>query len=141
MQKATTSPVNNVDAYLQVLPADMRRALEQLRQLILSAAPGAEEVISYGIPSYRLKGMLVGFGAAKNHCGFYVMSPGVMETFKTELAPYDTATSTIRFTPDKPLPVSLVKKIIAARIEENTAHREEADLRKKEKAKARKTKS
>ncbi|HEY0610628.1 MAG TPA: DUF1801 domain-containing protein [Chitinophaga sp.] len=140
MQKTTTAKINTVDNYFQSLPADMRKALEQLRQVIRSVAPGAEEVLSYGIPSFKLNGMLVGLGAAKNHCGFYVMSAGLMKTFKAELAPYDTATATIRFSPDKPLPVALVKKLVAARIKENALHREEMDERKKVRAQNKKAK-
>ena len=138
MQKTTTTKITTADEYLESVPADVRRALEQLRQQIRSVAPEAEEVLSYGIPSFKLKGMLVGYGAAKNHCGFYVMSPGLMKALKEELAPYDTATATIRFTPDKPLPVTLVKKIVAARIAENTRHREEMDEKKKLKTKSKK---
>ncbi len=134
MQKSnTTATVNKVDEYLQVLPADIRKTLEQLRQIIQAAAPGAEEVISYGVPVFKLKGSLVGFGAAKNHCGFYVMSTGVMNAFKADLAPYDTATSTIRFPPGKPLPAGLIKKIVAARIKENTALRAATEAKKKSK--------
>lgn len=111
----------------------MRKALELLRKQIRSVAPEAEEVLSYGIPAYKLKGMLVGFGAAKHHCAFYVMSPGLMKLLKEELAAYDTATATIRFLPGKPLPPALVKKIVAARMEENSRHREEMDKKKKAK--------
>jgi uncharacterized protein YdhG (YjbR/CyaY superfamily) len=135
MQKTNATKINTVDEYLQSVPAEMRKALELLRKQIRSLAPEAEEVLSYGIPSYKLKGMLVGFGAAKNHCGFYVMSTGLMKVMKDELAPYDTATATIRFPPENPLPPALVKKIVMARIAENTLHREEMDEKKKAKSK------
>jgi uncharacterized protein YdhG (YjbR/CyaY superfamily) len=135
MQKTNATKINTVDEYLQSVPAEMRKALELLRKQIRSLAPEAEEVLSYGIPSYKLKGMLVGFGAAKNHCGFYVMSTGLMKVMKDELAPYDTATATIRFPPENPLPPALVKKIVMARIAENTLHREEMDEKKRQKVK------
>lgn len=138
MQKTNTAKITTVDDYLQSLPADMRKALEQLRQQIRSVAPEAEEVLSYGIPAFKFKGMLVSFGAAKHHCGFYVMSPGLMTALKDELAPYDTATATIRFPADQPLPATLVKKIVAARIAENTQHREAMDEKKKLKVKGKK---
>lgn len=138
MQKTNTVKITTVDDYLQSVPADMRKTLEELRQQIRSVAPEAEEVLSYGIPAFKLKGMLVGFGAAKNHCGFYVMSPGLMTVFKDELAPYDTATATIRFPADQTLPAALVKKIVAARIEENTRHREAINEKKKLKVKNKK---
>jgi uncharacterized protein YdhG (YjbR/CyaY superfamily) len=138
MQKTTATKITTVDDYLQGVPAEMRKALELLRKQIRSVAPDAEEVLSYGIPAYKLNGMLVGFGAARNHCGFYVMSTGLMKVLKDELAPYDTATATIRFLPQKPLPATLVKKIVAARMEENSLHREEMDAKKKLKAKSKK---
>lgn len=101
------------------VPEPARIALEKLRQLIRDIAPMAEEVISYGIPAFKYEGMLVGFGAARNHCGFYVMSPATMEAFQQELEGYDTATATIRFPVDKPLPAALIKKLVKARIKEN----------------------
>lgn len=138
MQKTSATKITTTDDYLQSVPAEMRKALELLRKQIHSLAPDAEELLSYGIPSFKLKGMLVGFGAAKNHCGFYVMSSGLMKELKEELAPYDTATATIRFLPEKPLPPALIKKIVTARIAENAAHREAMDEKKKLKAKSKK---
>jgi uncharacterized protein YdhG (YjbR/CyaY superfamily) len=60
-----------IDGYLAGLDDDTRAALEKLRTDITAAAPGAEECISYGVPAFRLKGMLVGFGATPKHCAFY----------------------------------------------------------------------
>jgi uncharacterized protein YdhG (YjbR/CyaY superfamily) len=108
-----------IDEYLATVSEDKRAALENLRKTIKSAAPKAEECISYGTPAFRQKKMLVSFGAASKHCAFYVMSPATMEAFQEELAGYDTSKGTIRFTPEKPLPVALVKKIVKARIAEN----------------------
>lgn len=116
-----TTSVKTVDQYLDTVPEEARVTLEKLRANIRSAAPKAEEVISYGIPTYKLNGSLIGFGAAGKHCGLYVMSYAVMDEFKNELKKYDTATSTIRFPFDKPLPTTLVKKIVQARIKENDA--------------------
>lgn len=70
---------------------------------------------------FKLQGPLVSFGAATNHCSFYVQSPAVMEAHKDELKAYDTSKGTIRFPADKPLPAALVKKLVKARIEENLA--------------------
>ena len=104
-----------VDAYLKAVNPDQRKALQKLRQDIHSAAPGAEECISYGMPAFRWKGkFLVAFGAAKTHCAFY---PGsIVREFADDLSSYDTAKGTIRFQPDQPLPKGLVKKLIKARI-------------------------
>jgi uncharacterized protein YdhG (YjbR/CyaY superfamily) len=108
-----------IDNYLAALPADQREALLKLREVIRSAAPTAEEAPSYGIPAFKLNGPLVSYGAAKQHCAFYVMSYEVMKAHAKELEGYDTSTSTIRFTPEKPLPQALVKKLVKARIAEN----------------------
>lgn len=112
----------NVDEYLAAVPEDARATLEKLRKTIKTAAPKATEAISYQIPTYKYHGPLVAFAAFKNHCGFYVMSPAVMDAFKDELTPYDTAKATIRFPVDKPLPATLVRKLIKARIKENEAN-------------------
>ena len=97
------------------MPADKRRALEKLRKEIKAAAPKAEECISYGVPGFRLNGRLVAsYAASAKHCAFY---PGsIVQQFKKELKGYDTAKGTIRFTPDEPLPATLVRKIVKARI-------------------------
>ena len=107
--------------YLSRLPDDQRAALEKLRAVIHAAAPGAEEAINYQIPMFRLNGMLVGMGARKNHCALYLMSNTIGKQFAKELAGYDTSTGTVRFTPRQPLPVALVKKLVKARVAENSA--------------------
>jgi uncharacterized protein YdhG (YjbR/CyaY superfamily) len=72
------------------------------------------------VPMFRLDGRnLVSFGAAKSHCSFYVQSPAVMAAHAEELKGYDTAKGTVRFTPHKPLPAELVRKLVEARIAEN----------------------
>ena len=110
-----------IDEYLAALPDDKRAALESLRKTIRAAAPEAEECISYQIPAFRLDGrMLVAFGAAANHCAFYPGSLPV-EAHKEELKAYDTSKGTIRFQAAKPLPATLVRKLVRARIAENAA--------------------
>jgi uncharacterized protein YdhG (YjbR/CyaY superfamily) len=120
MTKAMSAkPAKDVAAYLAPLPPDQRRALKKLRATIKSAAPKAVEKISYRMPLYFYLGYLVGFAAFKNHCSFFVMSYKVMGMFKNELKPYLSAKATLHFTLEKPLPVSLVKKIVKARVKEN----------------------
>ncbi len=117
--KKTTKP-GSVDNYLAALPQDKRAALEKLRKIIRSVVPEATEVISYRIPVLKYKGKpLVAFAAFQKHCGFYAMSRSVMEAHKGELKSYDTAKGTIRFPPSKPLPVTLVAKLVKVRIAEN----------------------
>jgi uncharacterized protein YdhG (YjbR/CyaY superfamily) len=104
------------DAYLAALSADKRRALEKLRQHIAAAAPKAEECMSYGIPGFRRNGkLLVSYGAGAKHCAFY---PGsIVREFKKDLKNFDASgKGTIRFSPDKPIPAALVRKIVLARL-------------------------
>jgi uncharacterized protein YdhG (YjbR/CyaY superfamily) len=109
-----------IDDYLAALPDDKRAALEKLRKTIRTVAPKAEECISYRLPAFRLNGrMLVAFGATANHCAFYPMSSSTVKAFKDELKEYKTSKGTIRFQADKPLPATLVRKLMKARIAEN----------------------
>jgi uncharacterized protein YdhG (YjbR/CyaY superfamily) len=115
----TTGSSSDVDDYLAAVPEQPRAALQKLRETIRAAAPKAPERIGYGIPMFYQQGPLVGLGASKNHCSFYVMSPAVMDSHKDELTAYDTSKGTIRFPADSPLPAALVRKLVDARIEEN----------------------
>ncbi len=109
-----------IDAYLAAVSDDKRVALEKLRKAIKAAAPGAEECISYSLPAFRLDGkLLVGFGASANHCSFYPMSGSTVSRLKAELKKYETSKGTIRFQADRPLPATLVRKVVRARIAEN----------------------
>ena len=105
------------DDYLAAVTKDRRAALQKLRKAIMRAAPKAEECISYQLPAFRLNGkFLVAYGAATNHCAFY---PGsTVKALKDELKGYDTSKGTIRFPANKPLPSTLVRKLIKLRIEE-----------------------
>ncbi len=113
------SKPTTIDEYLTKVSDEQRVALGKLRTIIRSAAPKAEECISYGIAAFRQNGMLVGFGATPRHCAFYLMSSSIGEKFRKELAGYDTSKGTVRFQPDEPLPASLVRKLVKARIAEN----------------------
>ena len=114
------SKPTTIDEYLARVSDEQRVALAQLRKTIRSAAPRAEECISYGIAAFRQNGMLVGFGATPRHCAFYLMSSSVGESFTSELARVtDTSKGTIRFQPEHPLPAGLVRRLVKARIAEN----------------------
>ena len=120
MKSGGTKP-ETIDEYLALLSNEKRAALEKLRRAIKSAAPKAQECISYQIPAFRLGGkLLVAFGAAANHCAFY---PGALPvaTHKDELEDYDTSKGTIRFQPDSPLLATLVRKLVKTRIAEYAA--------------------
>jgi uncharacterized protein YdhG (YjbR/CyaY superfamily) len=117
-----SAPAKDVDAYLASAPRELRTVLENLREAIKTAAPKAEEVISYQIPTYKYHGPLVHFVARASYCSFIAVSKTVLEKFKDELAGYDTSGTTIHFTAENPLPAALVKKIVKARVAENEAH-------------------
>ena len=112
----------SVATYLKAVPPAPRAALQQLRKTIKAAAPEATEVISYGIPMFKHHGMLVGYAAFKQHCSLF-MSTYFTKAFKQELASYDVSKGTIRFTPDKPLPAALVRRLVKARIAQNERKR------------------
>jgi uncharacterized protein YdhG (YjbR/CyaY superfamily) len=108
----------SIDDYLRRLSPDKRAALQKLRRAIKAVIPKAEEIISYQMPAFRLDGkVLVWFGAGANHCAFY---PGAypIAAHKARLARYPTSKGTIRFQPDQPLPASLVRTLVKARIAE-----------------------
>ena len=118
--KSKTPPTTNVDAYISQFPADVQAQLQQLRKIIHTAAPDANEKISYGIPTFYLHGNLVHFAAYRNHIGFYPSSSGML-AFAQELAAYKTSRGTVQFPLGQPLPVELIKKIVAFRVTENLA--------------------
>lgn len=118
-----TSP-GIVDAYLARIPEPARSTLEKTRSAIRAAAPrDAIEGFSYGIPVFYSQGLLVGFGATKKHCAFYVMSTTVMRDFADALGAWETSKGTIRFPLDKPLPATLIRKLVKARVAENATQR------------------
>ena len=119
MAGTKSSDVAKIDAYLAKLDADKRVALEHIRALVLETAPEAEEALVYGVPGFKLDGPLVCYAGHKAHCGFYPMSPIVIDGMKAELAGFETAKGTVRFTPDRPIPDALIIEIVKRRIEEN----------------------
>ena len=123
--KTHTAPPRNIDEYLTRVSDDQRAALEELRETIRGVVPTAEECISYQVPAFRYEGrVLVYFAAAANHCAFY--PGGMVNEFKDELEAYDTSKGTIRFQPERPLPSSLVRKIVKARVAQNAARAKRA---------------
>ena len=121
-----------IDEYLARIEPDQRAALEALRRVIRKAAPKAEEVITYGIPAFKQTGFLLGFAASAKHCSLHPMNNHTVADFAADLAGYSMSTGTVRFTPDKPLPVAVVTKIVKARIAENAADaKEKAGVRPK----------
>ncbi|MBK6682962.1 MAG: DUF1801 domain-containing protein [Deltaproteobacteria bacterium] len=110
-----------IRAYLAARSLPVRAALERLRTQIRANAPEAIEVFSYGVPAFRQGSPLVAYGSTDRHCAFYLMSAQVLEQFPEVLESYDCSKGTIRFQPEAPLPATLVKKLVKARLAENAA--------------------
>src|SRR5690348_15471037 len=115
---ARRSVPKTVDEYLASVPEPARGTLQKVRAAIRSAAPPeATEAISYGIPALRYNRVLVWFAAFSTHCSFFPTA-SVIEKFREELKGYTGSKGTIQFPTDKPLPASLIKKMVKARIDE-----------------------
>jgi uncharacterized protein YdhG (YjbR/CyaY superfamily) len=114
-----SSIAKDVNAYLAGVPAEARASLEKLRQTIRSVVPDAVEVISYGIPTFKLDGrMLVSYAAFAEHCSFFP-GAGPVDVHQDELKSFPTSKGTVRFTTSRPLSASLVKKLVKTRIRLN----------------------
>src|SRR5260370_12011293 len=104
------------DEYLASVPEPARSTLNKIRAAIRSAVPPeATEAISYGMPAFKHKGVLVWFAAFSNHCSLFPTA-SVIEAFKNELKSFSTSKGTIQFPTDKPLPTALVRKLVKARV-------------------------
>lgn len=128
-----------VDAYLAAQPAAARRVLAKVRATLRKALPGAEEVISYQIPAYRLQGRIVLYFAGwKEHYALYPVTQALTAAFKEGLAPYELSNKgTVRFPLDAPAPLALIGRIARYRAAEVAALAEaKAGSKRKAKAKA-----
>lgn len=115
----------NIDEYLAGVPKMARSNFNKLRAAVRSAVPAeATEIISYRIPAFKHKKVLVWFAAFSNHCSLFPTA-SVIEAFKNELKSFTTSKGTIQFPVDKPVPIALVKKLVKARV----AHSESKKLR------------
>jgi uncharacterized protein YdhG (YjbR/CyaY superfamily) len=114
--KPTTS--KNIDDYIAGFPEDVQKVLEKIRMTVRKAAPQAEEIINYGIPTFTLHGNLVHFAGFKNHIGFYPTPSGI-EKFKDELSKYEGAKGSVQFPLEQPIPYGLISKIVKFRVKEN----------------------
>jgi uncharacterized protein YdhG (YjbR/CyaY superfamily) len=110
-----------VDEYIALHPPSIKAGLNLLRKTIKTAAPGAEETISYQMPAYRLKGMLAFFSATEKHYGFYPTASPII-AFREKLKSYETSKGTVRFPLDKPIPVKLIAEIVKWKVSQNMAN-------------------
>ena len=114
----TANKFKTVDQYFSAFPSSTKALLKRMRETVKEVAPQAEELISYNMPAFRWNGMLVWYAANKQHIGFYP-TPSAIKTFAQELTPYKTSKGAIQFPIDKPIPTSLVKKIVKFRLTQN----------------------
>lgn len=108
----------SIDEYIATFPAGTQKILQEIRATIRAAAPGAQEKISYQMPTFFLKGNLVHFAAFKNHIGFYPTPTGI-DAFKDELSSYKGAKGSVQFPLDQPMPLELIDRITRYRVAEN----------------------
>jgi uncharacterized protein YdhG (YjbR/CyaY superfamily) len=122
-RSATTSKrgPKSVDEYLAGVPEPARRTLNTMRAAIRTAVPAeATETISYRMPAFKHKRVLVWFAAFANHCSLFPTA-AVVEAFQDELKGFTTSKGTIQFPADKPLPIALIKKLVRARVVQSDA--------------------
>ena len=120
-KSAPKSVVNTIDQYLANVPEQSRKHFLELRNLVRSAVPrGAQEIISYRIPAFKHKRVLVWFAAFSNHCSLFPTA-SVIQKFKKELKEFSPSKGTVHFPLDRPLPKALIKKMVVARVAEATA--------------------
>ena len=112
--------MNEIDQYISAFPNEVQERLELIRSTIKAAAPDAEEVISYKMPAYKLKGILVYFAGYQNHIGFYPGANGISH-FQEEINQFKNAKGSVQLPHTLPLPLDLVTRIVAFRRDENLA--------------------
>lgn len=109
---------NKIEKYISGFPENIQTLLYSVRETVLLSAPGAEEALAYGIPTFKVHGKnLVHFGGFAKHIGFYPTPSGIKK-FRSELAKYETAKGSVKFPVNKPLPITLIRKIVKYRLAE-----------------------
>jgi len=132
--KASGKRPTTIDEYIADQPMAIRPIMEKLRQIVNKNAPGAQEVISYRMPAYKLHGMLLYFSAFTNHYSLFAF-PDAIIAFKDKLKRYEQSKGTIRFPLDKPVPVKLITEIVKYKVNENIKKHQIKELAKMKKKK------
>lgn len=112
-----TPPAKNIDEYIAAFPPEVQAILQKIRTTIRKAAPGAEEAIKYQIPTFVLGQNLVHFAAFQKHIGFYPTASGIA-AFSAELTDYVWAKGSVQFPLSKPIPMTLIRRMVEFRVEE-----------------------
>ncbi|HVV55924.1 MAG TPA: DUF1801 domain-containing protein [Mucilaginibacter sp.] len=121
MSRDNPAGPQNIDDYIAMQSEPFRATLNELRGIIRSLAPQAEEMISYQVPSFKHHYMLVGFGVNKKYCSLYPMSSKLTKEMEDDLKGIKISGTTLHFNPGEPLPVAVIKKIVLKRVMENEA--------------------
>ncbi len=108
----------NITEYINAAPKEAQKKLREMRACIRAAAPGAKESLKWGMPAFSYRRILVTFAAFNHHIGFYP-TPSAVKAFANELSKFTTASASIQFPLEKPLPLSLIRKITAFRVRES----------------------
>jgi uncharacterized protein YdhG (YjbR/CyaY superfamily) len=125
VSRTSTNRPKTVDEYLALVPEPARSTLQKVRSVIRSILPpDTTEVLSYGIPTFRHQRNLVSYAAFKDHCSFFPLGSSALEGFSDELKPYRAAKGTLHFPLDEPLPSTLIKKIVKARLAQNDSRKQ-----------------
>ena len=115
--KSSSEPTT-IDEYIAAFPKYVQSLLAQVRKTIRSAAPEADETISYRIPTFRLQGNLIHFAAFQRHIGLYPGAAAIVE-FQQEISGYKSAKGSIQFPLDQPMPLDLIRRITEFRVSQN----------------------
>ncbi len=107
-----------ITEYIHAAPKDTQKKLREIRACIRKSAPGAKESLKWGMPAFSYKRILVTFAAFQHHIGFYP-TPSAVKAFANDLTKFHTASGSIQFPLEKPLPLPLIRKIIAFRVQES----------------------
>jgi uncharacterized protein YdhG (YjbR/CyaY superfamily) len=108
----------SIAEYIKAAPKETQKKLREMRACIRTAAPGAEESMKWGMPTFSYQRILVIFAAFKHHIGFFP-TPSAVRAFKKDLSKFKTSKGTIQFPLEKPLPLSLIRKITKFRVRES----------------------
>ena len=115
-----TATPKNIDEYIAGFPPDVQATLQEIRGIIRAAAPDATETIKYRMPTFVLHGNLVHFAGFERHIGFYP-TPSAIQAFSGELASYESAKGSVQFPLNKPVPFTLIRKMVEFRLKETRA--------------------
>ena len=109
-----------ITEYVNAAPVGARQKLREMRACIRASAPGATESLKWGMPAFSLRRILVTYAAHTHHIGFYP-TPSAVKAFASDLSKYHTAKGSIQFPLDKPLPLALIRRIVAFRVRESVS--------------------